>query len=111
MCNVLLSPGTKVQGYQKRELSDEFVPAQLWVITQAGDNSVYKIENANSRTIMDLTGSMSVSSLYQIVVSKIPPGSAGNPANGTPIIGYQSNGNPNQRWAILRSETDNDAYV
>ena len=64
--------GTKVQGYEKRELSDEWVPAQLWVITKAEGDSVYKIENANSRTIMDLTASMSVSSHDAIMLSSCP---------------------------------------
>lgn len=50
--------GTKVQGYAKRELSDPWVPAQLWVLSQAGSEDVYTFQNANSRTFMDLTGSM-----------------------------------------------------
>lgn len=52
--------GTKIQGYQKRELSDELSPIQLWLITKTGDNAVYKIENASSRTMMDLTKGMQV---------------------------------------------------
>ena len=49
--------GTKVYGYQKRALSDPLVPAQLWVVAH-GSGGVYTFENANSRTLMDLTGSM-----------------------------------------------------
>ena len=50
--------GTKVQGYEQRALSDPWVPAQLWVVAQVGSEGVYTFENANSRTFMDLTGSM-----------------------------------------------------
>ena len=49
--------GTRVHGYQKRALNDLFVPAQLWVVTH-GSGGAYTVENANSRTLMDLTGSM-----------------------------------------------------
>jgi hypothetical protein len=42
-----------VQGYAKRELSDDWVPAQLWVINEVGNN-LYTIENTNSRTYLDL---------------------------------------------------------
>ena len=53
------STGTKVQGFHKHLLSDAWVPAQLWVVAQAGGAAgVYTIENTNSRTFMDLTGSM-----------------------------------------------------
>ncbi|EPS97703.1 hypothetical protein FOMPIDRAFT_82435 [Fomitopsis schrenkii] len=83
--------GTKVHGYQKRDLSDNWVPAQLWVVSQIGDSSLYTIENANSRTNLDLTGS--------------------NAADGTPIIGSQATPDAeNQRWAILRNREDT-AYV
>jgi hypothetical protein len=51
--NCGLIPGTTVQGYAKRELSDPWVPAQLWIISQAGTN-LYTIENTNSRTYLDL---------------------------------------------------------
>ena len=43
------------------------VPAQLWIISQAGTGSgdvLYKIENANSGTILDLTNSMDALVLY-----------------------------------------------
>ncbi|EPS99468.1 hypothetical protein FOMPIDRAFT_82644 [Fomitopsis schrenkii] len=84
--------GTAIYGYQQRALSDDLVPAQLWVITQSGtDKSVFKIENANSRTVMDLN--------------------RGNPMPQTLIFGYQpQDRNPNQRWAILRN-SNNTAYV
>jgi len=52
----VLLTGTKVQGFQKRELSDVWVPAQLWVISQVGDDPIYTIQNANSRTYMTLSG-------------------------------------------------------
>jgi hypothetical protein len=51
--NCGLIAGTTVQGHAKRELSDGWVPAQLWVISQAGTN-LYTIENTNSRTYLDL---------------------------------------------------------
>ena len=49
--------GTKVQGFEKRELSDPWVPAQLWVINEV-EQGVYTIQNTNSRTFADLSGSM-----------------------------------------------------
>lgn len=58
MC--LFSSGTKIQGHQKRELRDELSPMQLWLITKTGDDAGYKIQNANSRTMMDLTDGMLV---------------------------------------------------
>ena len=51
--------GTKVQGFEKRELSDPWVPAQLWVINEV-EQGVYTIQNTNSRTFADLSGSMSM---------------------------------------------------
>ena len=50
--------GTKVHGYKQRALSDPWVPAQLWVIALVGSEGDYTFENANSRTLMDLTDSM-----------------------------------------------------
>ncbi|EPS96276.1 hypothetical protein FOMPIDRAFT_82284 [Fomitopsis schrenkii] len=85
--NGLSADGTQVHGYQKRELSDGLVPAQLWIVSLVG-NDVYTIENTNSRTYLDLS----------------------NAANGTHIIGYQGTGEPNQRWSILRNSADT-AYV
>ncbi|EPS99469.1 hypothetical protein FOMPIDRAFT_82645 [Fomitopsis schrenkii] len=83
---------TSIYASQQRNFSDELVPAQLWVISQDGTgNSAFKIENANSRTIMDL--------------------SAADSADGTPIIGYQSTGGSNQRWAILRTNSIATTYV
>lgn len=53
-------PATSIYASQQRNFSDELVPAQLWVISQDGTgNSAFKIENANSRTIMDLSAGMS----------------------------------------------------
>ncbi|TBU36298.1 ricin B lectin domain-containing protein [Dichomitus squalens] len=82
--------GTKVQGFTKHELNDEWVSAQLWIITQVPGTDEYTIQNANSRTYLDLTES--------------------NPQNGTPIIGYEPTGNPNQHWIITRNSTKT-AYV
>ena len=45
--------GTDVQGYAKRELSDVWVPAQLWIINK-GSDGYYTLENPNSRTYLDL---------------------------------------------------------
>lgn len=50
--------GTKILGREKRELSDEWVSAQLWIIVKIDRNSVYTIQNANSRTYMDLVKGM-----------------------------------------------------
>ncbi|KAI0725908.1 ricin B-like lectin [Fomitopsis betulina] len=66
----------KVYGSQKHKLSDNWIPAQLWVVSQVGDDAAYTIENTNSRTYLDLTD--------------------GNPKIGTPIIGYQSTDNQHQ---------------
>lgn len=46
--------GTKVQGYAKRELNDSWVSAQLWIISQVGNDAVYTIQSAGSRTFLDL---------------------------------------------------------
>ncbi|KAI0826154.1 hypothetical protein BC629DRAFT_52896 [Irpex lacteus] len=50
--------GTKILGREKRELSDEWISAQLWIIVKIDRNSVYTIQNANSRTYMDLVKGM-----------------------------------------------------
>ncbi|KAI0090539.1 ricin B-like lectin [Irpex rosettiformis] len=81
---------TKVQGFEKRELNDVWVSAQLWIISQVGTDPVYTIQNANSRTYADLSGS--------------------NLQSGTPIIGFHGTGNPNQNWIITRN-TLKTAYV
>jgi hypothetical protein len=80
--------GTKIQGYQKRELNDSWVPAQLWVISQVGSSELYTIENTNSRTFLQLDSN----------------------ANGAPIAGFNANGNTNQQWVITRNST-NTSYV
>ncbi|KAI0090545.1 ricin B-like lectin [Irpex rosettiformis] len=81
--------GTKVQGYAKRQFSDELVPSQLWVISQLGADLVYTIQNTNSRTFADLTG--------------------GNVANQTPIIGSKGTGEANQHWIFIQN-ADKTAY-
>ena len=110
--NITLSfrAGTRVQGFQKHELNNVWVSAQLWIITANEDGS-YTIQNANSRTYLDLTGSTSfIIRLLPCVNSGYGYGVAGNIANGTPLIGYQGTGNPNQKWIIKRNST-NTAYV
>lgn len=73
---------TNVIGNAKRPPRDPLVSAQRWIVTQIGGSHFYTIENAASRSMMDLTRSL--------------------PADGTPIIGYQATGKPNQQWAIAR---------
>ncbi|EJF58760.1 ricin B-like protein, partial [Dichomitus squalens LYAD-421 SS1] len=73
--------GTKVQGFTKHELNDVWVSAQLWIIAQVPGTDEYTIQNANSRTYLDLTGSTSLAT----------------ERNGTPLIGFEPTGNPNQR--------------
>ncbi|KAI0777107.1 ricin B-like lectin [Irpex lacteus] len=82
--------GTKILGREKRELSDEWVSAQLWIIVKIDRDSVYTIQNANSRTYMDLV--------------------KGNAANGTPIVGCHHINIANQRWIITLSASKT-AYV
>ena len=47
--------GTKVQGWQQRELNDVWVSAQLWIVTSINNSGEYSIQNANSRTYLTLT--------------------------------------------------------
>lgn len=51
-CVPSTTTGTKVQGFAKHELSENWVPAQLWVVNKNGND--YTIENANSRTLLTL---------------------------------------------------------
>lgn len=51
----LFTTGTKVQGYEKRELEDNWASAQLWIITQVDTNGKYNIRNALSKTWMYLS--------------------------------------------------------
>lgn len=98
--------GTKVQGYTKRELNDSWVSAQLWIISQVGNDAVYTLQSAGSRTFLDLDKGTPFTS----ITSPIELTCSGLTANGTSIIGYQETGNPNQRWIITRN-TINTAYV
>lgn len=45
---------TPVQGWEKRQLNDLWVPAQLWVVTPVGNSSVYALQNATGRTFLDV---------------------------------------------------------
>ena len=56
------SLGTKVQGFAKHELNDVWASAQLWIIARVPNTDTYTIQNANSRTYLDLSGSTSHSS-------------------------------------------------
>ncbi|EPS97735.1 hypothetical protein FOMPIDRAFT_82407 [Fomitopsis schrenkii] len=80
------SNGIKVQGFKKREFIDGWVTAQLWVVSKVASDPVYSIENARSGTCLDLSNSES--------------------KNGTPIIGYEATGHPNQHWVIHRNNAD-----
>lgn len=46
--------GTSVEGTAKRELSDAWVPAQLWILTKT-DSNTYAVQNGNSRTYLAVT--------------------------------------------------------
>ena len=48
------SLGTKVQGFAKHELNDVWASAQLWIIARVPNTDTYTIQNANSRTYLDL---------------------------------------------------------
>ena len=103
--------GTKVQGFHKHLLSDAWVPAQLWVVAQAGSAAgVYTIENTNSRTFMDLTGGTLCASLTRVRMLNMIS-TPGNVASDTPIIGSKSTGHPEQHWAIQAASRVEDAYV
>ncbi|TBU21800.1 ricin B-like lectin [Dichomitus squalens] len=85
--------GTIVQGYVKRELNDVSVSAQLWIIGHAGNTGEYTIQNANSRTYLDLQGNSAPE----------------NGGHGTRVIGYHQTGVQSQRWIIKRS-SKNTSY-
>lgn len=70
--------GTQVQGFKQRDLSDVWVPAQLWVLYQVPGTNVYTIQNTNSRTYLTL----------------------GNAANGSPVLGYGGNSSDDQKWVF-----------
>ncbi|KAI0090542.1 ricin B-like lectin [Irpex rosettiformis] len=79
LANGSSADGTRIQGFAKRQLSDPWVSAQLWIITQVGhDSPVYTIRNAKSCSYADLFES--------------------NVVNGTPIVGYHGTWHPNQHW-------------
>ncbi|KAI0797263.1 hypothetical protein BC629DRAFT_1439153 [Irpex lacteus] len=74
---------TKVQGDAKYELSDAWVAAQLWIITEIDNSDVYFIQNLNSRTYLTIKGDSST--------------------GGTPIVGHQRTGTGGQRWKFRRT--------
>ncbi|KIP12207.1 carbohydrate-binding module family 13 protein [Phlebiopsis gigantea 11061_1 CR5-6] len=120
-------PDTKIQGYQKRELSDPWVSAQLWVIYPVqGSTDTYQIRNAGARlSFVDLTngnhdnGSDSQKWIFTrnaadtaYVIRNLASGTYvdllnGNAANGTRINGWSGSGhtttNPHQLWALVRA--------
>jgi hypothetical protein len=102
--NCGLITGTPVQGYVKRQLSDNWVPAQLWIISQVGTN-LYTIENANSRTYMDL-GMLFRTHTHECTHETGP----GAKPNGTPILGRPGTGSDHQKWVITQG-THSSAYV
>ncbi|TBU29674.1 ricin B-like lectin [Dichomitus squalens] len=89
-----LHEATKVQGWRKRELDDEWVSAQLWIITPVKDSeSEYTIRNAMSRTYLDLEG--------------------GSNKSGTPVVGHEGNKHQihEQRWKIQPDTETPHTYV
>jgi hypothetical protein len=100
-----LIAGTPVQGYAKRELSDGWVPTQLWIINHVGTN-IYTIENANSRTFLDL-GMLFSEPYSRLLLMKLVQ--AANP-NGTSVLGRPATGSDHQKWVISRN-TNGTAYV
>ena len=53
---------TRLQGWEKRELSDPLSPIQLWIISEVADG-MYTIQNTSSRTFADIPSSMSMNHL------------------------------------------------
>ncbi|KAI0797264.1 ricin B-like lectin [Irpex lacteus] len=85
--------GTLAEGTAKRELSDPWVSAQLWIITKVivDDGRTYSVQNGNSRTYLTLKDGSTV-------------------GTGTPIIGYEHTGSGDQHWMIVRN-AKKTAYV
>ncbi|KAI0768439.1 ricin B-like lectin [Irpex lacteus] len=81
--------GTRVIGHAKRELNDQWVPIQLWVVAKTGNGDYYTVQNAKSLTYMTLTDGLA--------------------ASGTPIVGHERSGD-NQHWQFTRN-TANTAFV
>lgn len=103
--------GARVQGFAKRELDDIWVPAQLWVIAPVRDDpGKYTIQNANSRTYMDLTKSGLLCTCPKIEGAAENGAFLGLAETGAPIIGFRATGNPSQRWIITRN-VNRTAYV
>jgi len=84
---------TKIHGRStKRDLNEHYVPPQLWIISKVeGKSFVYKIQNASSRTYMDLPGS--------------------NVTSGTDVVGYHQTSDDSQEWTIARNFTNRTAYT
>ncbi|KAK0494137.1 ricin B-like lectin [Armillaria luteobubalina] len=79
---------TKITGWKFSDTTINW--NQLWLVEPVNDKAdTFTVRSIIAGTYMDLTGS--------------------NPENGTPIIGYQKTGNPNQEWVIKHS-ADNKSY-
>ncbi|KAI0806253.1 ricin B-like lectin [Irpex lacteus] len=81
--------GTNVEGTAKRELSDVWVPAQLWILTKT-DSNTYAVQNGNSRTYLAVTD--------------------GYPGGGMPVIGSRPTGVDTDRWTFVRN-AKKTAYI
>ncbi|TBU56072.1 ricin B-like lectin [Dichomitus squalens] len=81
---------TKVKGHKKREINDPWVSAQLWLIARVPGTVKYTIQNANSRTFLDLKGGVAESE--------------------TPLVGYEATNKVTQHWMIQRN-SNGTAYV
>jgi hypothetical protein len=99
--------GAKVQGFDKHELSDYWAPAQLWVISKGSDNT-YTIQNASSRTYLDLRMLPSVAHRFDDLTHETI--FTGLASNATPIVGYAATGTNNQNWVITRA-ANRTSYV
>lgn len=99
--------GTDVQGYVKRELSDVWVPAQLWVINK-GSDGYYTLQNPNSRTYLDLRMFSTVHALESR--ESYSWNCTGSGADGAAIEGFNPTGADYQKWVIARSK-NNTSYV
>ncbi|KAI0092323.1 ricin B-like lectin [Irpex rosettiformis] len=83
--------GTRIQGFAERELTDVWVPAQLWVVALVSGTNIYTIQNACSRTYVDISG--------------------GSFNDGTPLVGFEGTSKSEQRWALIPSSTHSGYYV
>lgn len=91
LTNGSTSNDTPVQGWEKRQLNDPWVPAQLWIIAPVGNNPACTVENATGRTFLDVK--------------------AGASANGTPVVGNASSGGASQHWVFTASNSNKSAFI